>query len=150
MWLCHQLNASNQFYLDHSISPISLSLSLSLSPFFLSFSHTQSLAGGGGRGWVGQVLCHWATPAALFALGFFWIESHIFCVGQASDHKLPTYASLRAGITGMHCCAKLICWDGCSLTFCLGWPQTVIFLISASWVAGNTGLIHCIQKEIFF
>jgi hypothetical protein len=33
-------------------------------------------------------------------------------------------------------------WDGVSLTFCLGWPQTMIFLISASQVAGITGANH--------
>jgi hypothetical protein len=32
----------------------------------------------------------------------------------------------------MKCHAQLFCWDGISLTFCLDWPQTSIFLIFAS------------------
>jgi hypothetical protein len=38
--------------------------------------------------------------------------------------------------------AQLIFWDGILLTFCPGWPQPVIHLISASWVAGIIGMSH--------
>jgi hypothetical protein len=33
-------------------------------------------------------------------------------------------------------------WDRVSWTICLGWLRTVILLISASWVAGITGVSH--------
>jgi hypothetical protein len=46
----------------------------------------------------------WATPPALFCVGYFW--------------------------------------DGVLLTICLGWPQTIILLISASRVTRITGVSH--------
>jgi hypothetical protein len=33
-------------------------------------------------------------------------------------------------------------WDRVSWTICLGWLQTVILLISASWLARITGMSH--------
>jgi hypothetical protein len=33
-------------------------------------------------------------------------------------------------------------WDRVSGTICLGWLRTAILLISASWVAGITGMGH--------
>jgi hypothetical protein len=41
----------------------------------------------------------------------------------------------------MHYYAQhFIGWDRVSWTFCPGWPQMVILLISASWVASITGV----------
>jgi hypothetical protein len=34
-------------------------------------------------------------------------------------------------------------WDGVSQTFCIGWPPTMILLISSSWKARNTAVGHC-------
>jgi hypothetical protein len=42
---------------------------------------------------------------------------------QASlDHDPPTFTSCIAGVTGAHHHTHLVCLDGVSLTFCLGWP----------------------------
>jgi hypothetical protein len=47
-------------------------------------------------------------------------------------------------MTGWHHHAQLfIGWDKIPHTFCLGWPRTTIFLISASRVARITGVSHC-------
>jgi hypothetical protein len=42
-------------------------------------------------------------------------------------------------MTGLCHQAKLSVWDEVSLTFCPGWPWTLILLISISGVAGITG-----------
>jgi hypothetical protein len=52
-------------------------------------------------------------------------------------------ASCMTGMTDINHCARLIYWDNILLTFCLDWPQTVILLLSASQVAGITGVSHC-------
>jgi hypothetical protein len=41
-----------------------------------------------------------------------------------------------------HPATQLICWEKALLTFCLDWPQTMILQISASQVAGITGMSH--------
>jgi hypothetical protein len=49
-------------------------------------------------------------------------------------------------------CPTFIGWDlgqGGLLTCCLGWAQTMILLISASWVAGITGGSCCVSPLIF-
>jgi hypothetical protein len=52
---------------------------------------------------------------------------------------LPGIAEMRGG----HPDILSIGWDGVSWSFfCWNWPQTMILLISASWVARNTGLSH--------
>jgi hypothetical protein len=48
-----------------------------------------------------------------------------------------------AGITGTHQHAQLFfIWLESHKPFCLGWPGTVIFLISVSGVAGMTGTLY--------
>jgi hypothetical protein len=54
-----------------------------------------------------------------------------------------------AGMTEMAPCLA-IGWDGVSWNFSLGWPQTIIFLISACWVARITGMSHHTQGFFFF
>jgi hypothetical protein len=44
---------------------------------------------------------------------------------------------------------ELICSNGVLLTFCLGWPQTVILLLSASQVVGIIDMHHHTQHFIF-
>jgi hypothetical protein len=50
---------------------------------------------------------------------------------------------------GAHDHAQIIGWDGISRTFCLGWPQTMILLISTCQVATITGMNHRAQLWIF-
>jgi hypothetical protein len=78
-------------------------------------------------------------PPALFALVIFQIGSCIFAWGwpQTSIFS-PTQVSEHMWD---HRCALshlAIDWDGVN-NFCLGCPQILILLISASWVVGITG-----------
>jgi hypothetical protein len=59
----------------------------------------------------------------------FQLWSSFLCLPHSQDYRFtPT--------------CLLTCWDGISLTFCLGWHWTMILLIAASWVAGITGVSH--------
>jgi hypothetical protein len=55
----------------------------------------------------------------------------------------PTYALGVSGFIDLSHHDRFVCWDGSSLTFCPGWPQTTVFLISTFWVAETTGKCHC-------
>jgi hypothetical protein len=68
----------------------------------------------------------------------------LLCLGLASNHDLPTPASWLAGTIDAQDHDWLIYWDGVLLTFCSVWLQTVILLISVSWVAGMS---HCTQAS---
>jgi hypothetical protein len=61
------------------------------------------------------------------------IGSYVFAWASL-DHDL--------GMTSVHHHTQLLVEMGVSLTFCTGWPWTLILLISASWVAGITGMSH--------
>jgi hypothetical protein len=55
------------------------------------------------------------------------------------DHDSPIYAFQVAGMTSTcHHTQLFIGWYEVSLTFCLGWPQTMILIISTSQVARIT------------
>jgi hypothetical protein len=87
---------------------------------------------------LGRCSTIWVT-----ALVMFWIESCVFALadfgpGSSCLHLLCSY---NDRCKGHH--PQIIGWDRVSLTFCLGWPQTVIFLISASWVAGIIDMRYC-------
>jgi hypothetical protein len=72
----------------------------------------------------------------------------LYCLpGPAVDLDPPTSASCLARTTAVHHCTQLVCWDGVSLTFCLGRTQTAIVPISTSQVAGITGMSHHIQTS---
>jgi hypothetical protein len=88
-------------------------------------------------------------PSACFALVTFQKESH-FLPRPSLDHAPPSYASLIAGIIGVCHYIGFVGQDGILLTFCLGWPQTVIVLISASQVSGITVVNHCAWLSFFF
>jgi hypothetical protein len=60
------------------------------------------------------------------------------------DFHSPTHTSCIAGITDVWHHIQFIFWDGVSLIY------TVIFLISAFWVAGIMGESHCAWPGIFF
>jgi hypothetical protein len=60
---------------------------------------------------------HWShTP--FFALVIFQIGSFIFCPGPALNHDPPSYASHIAGWQVCSTTARVVGWDGVSLTFC--------------------------------
>jgi hypothetical protein len=74
------------------------------------------------------------------------LSSSFFCFSYFSDRVLHFYlgpVSHTAGITGVYHHVQLIDSDGVLLTFCPGWPQTAILLISISQVAEITGMSHC-------
>jgi hypothetical protein len=72
-----------------------------------------------------QVLYQWAMPPDLFTFIVLGIEYCAF-VWASLDFNLPIYASHVAAMTGTYHHTQLICWDGISLIFCLGWLQTRI------------------------
>jgi hypothetical protein len=90
----------------------------------------------------------WALPPALFTFVIFQIVTS-FCHGLGSDGDPPPSTSCTAGITDVHYHARLFDYDWVSLTFCSGWTQTIILLISAFWVAGITGVSHCSQTYFY-
>jgi hypothetical protein len=55
------------------------------------------------------------------------------------------WSSHISGTTGVPHHTQLLIEMGVSLTFCPGWPQTTISLITSSWVAGITGRNHQTQ-----
>jgi hypothetical protein len=85
------------------------------------------------------------------ALAIFGKESHIF--PWAGLHHYPLVSTFCiAGMTGT-CHHTQLLWlrcvcGGVSLTFCQHWPQTLILLISASWVVRLTSRSHCTQQGL--
>jgi hypothetical protein len=85
-----------------------------------------------------QTVYHLSHTPTLFTSGIFpSIVLHFF-VWQL-DCDPPIYPSGVAGITDMHNHAQFIDWNRVLLTFCLGWPWTVVLLVSAS-VTKITGM----------
>jgi hypothetical protein len=83
------------------------------------------------------------VPSPFFFSLFLHRVSHF--LPRASLQHLHTYTSCIPHITDVNHHAWVIYWDGVSLTFCVGWPWTLIILISASWVVGITGVSHHIS-----
>jgi hypothetical protein len=81
-----------------------------------------------------------------FAFSYFSDRVSIFCLGPVSDHNPPTYFFCVAVIIDVYTMPGLFCWMEVLLTFCLGWLQTRILLIS--WVAGITCVHHHTQLFI--
>jgi hypothetical protein len=89
---------------------------------------------------LGRCSTSWATFPALFCIDYFWDHVSCFCSGNP-----PTYASLIVGITAVNHPVQLLLLFRWGLVNILpGWPQTTIFLISASQV---TGIIDMIQHN---
>jgi hypothetical protein len=80
----------------------------------------------------------------LFCFKLFSDRILIFHPGPALDCSLPTFlpGSWYYRHVSSHPATQLICWEKALLTFCLDWPQTMILQISASQVAGITGMSH--------
>jgi hypothetical protein len=85
-------------------------------------------------------------PAPFFALVkckkiLFWDKILLYdWVGL--DHNAPIFASLCNWDDRCVPPCLVIGWDGVLWTFCLGWLQTKILLISTSQVARIIGLNH--------
>jgi hypothetical protein len=85
---------------------------------------------------LGRHSTAWAVPPILFAL--VESSSHFFALAGL-DQDPPTYAS-HIGMTATM--PSFLCWNKVLLTFCPGWPQTAILLISTSHVARTIGMSH--------
>jgi hypothetical protein len=83
-------------------------------------------------------------------LSIFQIGSHIFCPRPAWTTIHLPMASHIAEITGAYNHTQLIGWYGASLTSSLDWARTMILPISASWVAGITGVYHHAWPTVLF
>jgi hypothetical protein len=75
---------------------------------------------------VGRHSNTWITPSTLFALVIFQIGSSFFAQEPTSGGNPPTSALYIAGTIDVHYHLWLICWKGISLSFCPGWPQTIV------------------------
>jgi hypothetical protein len=83
---------------------------------------------------------------ALFALGYFSDRVPCFLPRPAVDGNPSTYASCVAQITGMYHHTCFLKWG---LTFCPGWPQTSILLISTFRVPRFIGMSHHTWPNFF-
>jgi hypothetical protein len=80
-------------------------------------------------------------PPVLFCFNYYLGRVSCFCPGPVTDHSTPHTVSIEAGMTDTHYNIQLLLVEmGISLHFCLSWPQTAMLQISASWVAGITGM----------
>jgi hypothetical protein len=69
--------------------------------------------------------------------------------------NMVSYFCLSCPWTTLPCswndrCFQLVDWDGVSQTICLHWHQTVILLISASWVGRIISMSHHYPAVQFF
>jgi hypothetical protein len=74
-------------------------------------------------------------PLPFFALVIFQVRSHVFAWGRPWNMILLPMSSQVVEIIDMYHHTQLIDWDEVSLTFCPGWPQTMILMIFASLAA---------------
>jgi hypothetical protein len=80
---------------------------------------------------LGRCSTTWGTMQILFALGIFWIGSHIYAWVDWTMillFSLPTFLGWQVCAT----CPAFIGWDRVWLMFCPGWPWTMILLSSTS------------------
>jgi hypothetical protein len=88
----------------------------------------------------------WATFSALITVDIFQVWSHVLCQALAWNHDHPTYASSRAGTTGMSYHTHLTYWEEVSLSFCPCGLEP-----QSSWVTKITGVCHHTQpQELIF
>jgi hypothetical protein len=101
---------------------------------------------------------------ALHLLVRYWItwaiaqpsSDSVLCVflELTSDWDPPTHSSWVTGIIGKnhHVRVLLLRWGRVLWSFCVGWLQTAILLISASWVTRIIGLCYhaCPEKFIHY
>jgi hypothetical protein len=84
---------------------------------------------------VQQALYHLSYASNPICFTFFMGVGLCFCSGKL-DCNSPIYASCMARMTGMCHHTPLLLKMGVSLTFCLGWPGTVVLPISTPQMAG--------------
>jgi hypothetical protein len=73
---------------------------------------------------------------------YFSYRVSLLCLGWPSSQSFYLYF-LHSWMPGIyHCTQIFIGWDEISTTFCPGWPQIMILLISASQVGRITGMSH--------
>jgi hypothetical protein len=90
-----------------------------------------------------QALYHLESHPQQFLLYFLKRVSHL-CLNNSP----PIYTSCITGMTVVHYSIQFLLVEmGVLPTFCPGWPQTGIFLISTSLVARITGVSH---KKVTF
>jgi hypothetical protein len=77
-------------------------------------------------------LSHIPSP---FFLWLFWRKGLAFCSGLPGPWSSYIRLPIKVEMTGKCHHTQLLVEMGILLTFCLGWPGTIIFLISASQVA---------------
>jgi hypothetical protein len=97
---------------------------------------------------LGRCSATWDIPSARLASVSFGRGSLAFARSQPRLGSSYFYCVL--GMKGCVPPHTAISWDGGLLTFCLGWPKTVILLISTSWVAGITDVSHHARPVQFY
>jgi hypothetical protein len=133
------------YSLTNSFLPSSLSVPSSLLPF---------LPPSGTSGWTRglmlakQLLYHLSHSPSPVCIANFWDRILLFAWLAWTANCLFVLLS-APGMTGTHHCAQPLVEMGVLLTFCLGWPQTLILLIFAFQVARNTGFSHCAWASLF-
>jgi hypothetical protein len=95
-----------------------------------------------------QAFYHLSHTPSPFCFSYFL--DRVFFLGPVLDHDPPSYASCVFWITGVYHHAWLVGWHESLLTFCLGWPQAMIFWISTSQVAEITDVHHSTWLIFFF
>jgi hypothetical protein len=100
------------------------------------------------------LLCQTQCHHSRVQVRMLWVE-----IGQTCDSLLIIYHfflvlefELRAYILSHFASpffVKGFLWDRLSWTICPSWLQTLIFLISASWVARITGVSHQLLADFF-
>jgi hypothetical protein len=76
------------------------------------------------------------------------LQTYFFAWTGLEPQSSPSYPSKHLGMTGTRPPCPTIDWDEFSLTFCLGWPGTIL-RISASQVARITGVSHWCPAPCF-
>jgi hypothetical protein len=84
---------------------------------------------------LGRCSTTWSMPLTLFCFSYF--SGRVLCLwsGVSSDHYPPAYTFCMAGMTGAH---NHILEIG-------SWSQTIIPLISSSWITGIAGMSYRAQ-----
>jgi hypothetical protein len=89
------------------------------------------------------------SELVIFELGSEWWERARLAEIYFKNIFFFWFWGLNSGLTPWATLPALflwrVFWDRVSQTFCPGWLWTLVLLISASWVAGITGVSHWCQ-----